>query len=227
MADQVETETPKIMTRSRERKRKIDEGIVDPPPPPKYQTLGQYLMEEREKETNQLLEKPLIDGYEQFEVYNKNAVVEAFQATKVEKFRGQLFETGETHDQMKIVFITLQTGENPKTFTHLCNHTSLVWNIKDLNVSSREHTFNVPSVVMLFVRGKYIPGTSLEGNEYKYLGLIGIQSLSSDGSTYNEVKFVFDYVLSRKEIDTHFGENCIRCKKNKYGSALCGWKSGW
>jgi hypothetical protein len=208
------------VTRSREKKRRLDEGIPEDQPKPKYQTLGQYLMEERLEMTGKLEEKTKVAEHEAWSNYEKNDIVQAFHATPVSGFRDQYY-LGD--DDTKLIFLTLETGAHPKEFTHLCNNASLVWNVKDLMLKSLD--MSIPNVVMLFVRGEFVEGTTKTGSTYKYLGLVGIQSTSSgncgdDGYRCLQVRFVFDYLLTRNELQV-FGGNLMKCKKNKYGHSLC------
>mmetsp|Transcript_13197 Transcript_13197/g.13673 ORF Transcript_13197/g.13673 Transcript_13197/m.13673 type:complete len:83 (-) Transcript_13197:37-285(-) len=81
----------------------------------------------------------------------------------------------------------------------------------------------------MFVRGQYVEGTTTTSNNYKCLGLIGVQSTSGHmrggvigaPHIYLRVTFVFDYFVTRKELETQFGENVMKCKKNKYGCSIC------
>lgn len=129
-----------------------------------------------------------------------------------------------TSNDVKAVFITLKTGEYPSKFSHLCNNTSLKWNLAELHITTSNFHFSTPCVYMLFVRGEYVSETSLSSNAYRYLGVIGTKSVSSqrvgESYEYDDVTFVFDYSLSRKDLQL-FGNNLMHCKKNKYGSSLC------
>lgn len=40
------------------------------------------------------------------------------------------------------------------------------------------------------------------------------------------MKLVFDYCLSRKEL-LLFGDNVMKCPKNKYGTSLCKGENVW
>jgi len=214
------------VTRAREKKRRVDEGIPDEPPKPKRQTLGQYLAEEREKITNELQEKDKVNNYEMYSLYNKEDVIKTFNAENIPCLAGQSYKSADEGPQL--VFLTLETGPHPKTFTHLCNNSSLIWNIASLKISHSQQLFGVPNVVMLFVRGKHISGTEKEKEGmYKYIGLVGVQSTSSGSSNgigtpyiHLEVRFVFDYVLTKAEL-AEFGEHVMKCKKNRYGCSLC------
>lgn len=217
------------VTRAREKKRRLDEGIPEDPPKPKIQTLGKYLADEREKIATELQQDEDVADYEQFANYEKNDVLARLNAQAVDKFKGQLYSTGEEHKGTRLVFLTFATGEHPKNFTHICNNTTIKWNLQDLKISSSHYHFGLPDVAMVFVRGKHVEGTTAIGNMYKYLGLVGLQSISSgsgDGSytsesyIYLQATFVFDYVLTKKELAL-FGNNIMKCKKNKYGSSLC------
>jgi hypothetical protein len=207
-------------TRSREKKRKLEEGIPEEEPKPKMQTLGQYLWEEREKEANELQEKEEVQELEPFQDYDKDEIIQKFGGQKREEFDGVVYDGKE----VKMVFLTLEYGEHPKTFTHLCNNSCLIWNLQKYDLPSTARLFGIPSVVLLFVRGKFVEGTTENGNMYKYLGPTGIQSTSSGNVNgtykYLETRFVFNYVLSRKELAL-FGDNLMKCKKNKYGCSLC------
>jgi hypothetical protein len=234
--EEVESANPAVVervTRSREKKRKIEEGTEEAPKP-KIQTLGQYLQDEREKIAENLLEDETIAHYEAFSNYSKEEVIKEFDAI-ADQYADQLYQAQKGESQ--IVFLNLETGDHPKTFTHICNNISLIWNLQSLCIPARCPLFRAPDVVMLFVRGDYVEGTEDNPDQYKYLGLIGIQSLSSGPasdavsrstvskggvgySIHYQVRFVFDHVFSRKEL-TLFGNNVMKCKKNRYGASLC------
>lgn len=219
-------------TRASEKRRRIEAGIPDDPPKEKRMTLGQHLAEERAKEAEEILHNDKISQFEVFQDYKKDDVITLLEATAEQEdlFRGQLYHGEYTN----IVFLDLQTGEHPKSFTHICNGSTVTWNLKELDVESSRYSFRLPAVYMVFVRGEHVDGTSDE-NKYKYLGLIGLQSVSSgpkDGYAsvlsgrsaspyiYLTATFTFEYVLSKKEQQL-FGMNLMRCKKNKYGASLC------
>ncbi len=218
------------VTRAREKQRREEAGIPADPPKPKRQTLGKYLADEREKEKDALLEKEIISEFEEYSNYKKEAVLKKFVAVEVdEQFKAQYYRATNVEDGPQLLFLTLQTGEHPKDFTHWCNNTSLRWHLADLKINSRSVNFRLPSVVMLFVRGEHVQGTSLTSAEFKYVGIVGMQSVSSgsldrsyssDSYIYLDGRLVFDYVLSKKDL-SHFGDNVMRCKKNKYGCSLC------
>lgn len=230
------------VTRASERKRRMEDGggadLPDnDPPKPKRQTLGQHLQEEREKMVDKLEADQTVRKYVPYSNYEKSEVVGEFQAREVTLFQGQLFESPRG---LKLIFLTLRTGPNPKTFTHFCNNISLKWNLKDLKIGSSRYQFKLPDVVMLFVRGEHVEGTDLESTSFKYVGLVGLKSVSSSrddsggGRTISsplnsviggeyiliEASLGFDYVLSKKDL-SHFGANVMRCKKNRFGSSLC------
>lgn len=218
-------------TRSREKRQREEAGLpAEDPKPPKRQTLGQYLAEEREKEAEALLEHDLVSNYEPFQNYRKGDVLAQFQAEEVDPvFQGQYYNATNLEDGPRLLFLTLQTGDHPKNFTHFCNNTSLKWHLKPLRILSSKVHFRLPSVVMLFVRGEFVEGTSLNSEEYKFVGIVGCQSVSSSHSVegkydspyiYIDGTLVFDYVLSRADL-AHFGNNVMKCKKNRYGCSLC------
>jgi hypothetical protein len=217
-------------TRSREKRQREEAGLPAEDPKPKRQTLGQYLADEREKEAEALLEHDLVSNYEPYQNYRKGEVLAQFQAEEVNPvFQGQYYNATNLEDGPRLLFLTLQTGDHPKNFTHFCNNTSLKWHLKPLRILSREFHFRLPSVVMLFVRGQFVDGTSLDSEEYKYVGIVGCQSVSSSHSVegkfdspyiYIDGRLVFDYVLSRADL-AHFGDNVMKCKKNRYGCSLC------
>lgn len=214
-------------TRSNEKKRKQDEGIVDEPKA-KSMTLGKYLALERQAEEEKLMENEGVAKFEQFTNYSKDAVVAEMAATEVDGalFRDNNYYTSPTGDDVKILFLTLETGDHPKDFTHFCNNTSLRWSLQHLKIDSMNYFMKTPSVLMLFVRGEHVAGTTATSDEYKYVGLAGVQSIASGtlgtGSKhyYLYARLIFDYALSRNEL-LMFGENVIKCKKNKYGCSLC------
>jgi hypothetical protein len=168
--------------------------------------------------TESVSESEKIQAYEPYQNYKKETVIESLKAIKDERLLEQFYNgNDEIGRNVNLVFLTLQTGDHPKEFTHLCNNSSLKWNIKSLNISSSSQLMSVPNIAMLFVRGKNVEGTSERSEEYKYLGLIGVQSLSSGPN--KEGTYIY-YVVTRKELEW-FGDNLMKCKKNKYGCALC------
>ena len=132
-------------------------------------------------------------------------------------FAGQLYES----HNAKLVFLTLQTGDSPKRFNHICNNSNMNWNLKNLNIKTSEYYFSLPNVIMVFARGDHVEGTTMDGSVYKYVGLQGLQSVSSSGGLYLNATILFDYIVSRKEMENNFGGNVMKCKKNKYGCSLC------
>lgn len=214
-------------TRSSEKKRKQDEGIPEAEPKPKIMTLGKHLALIREKEEEELLENDAIAKYEQFSDYEKDTVVADLAATEVnsKKFPEHNFFVSACGDKnTNILFLTLETGDHPKNFTHFCNNSSLKWHLADLHLASSDLRVAIPGVFMVFVRGEHVQGTTKTSNTYKYLGLVGLQSMCSGsvGSKheYLYATLIFDYNLSRKELEL-FGDNVMRCKKNKYRCSLC------
>lgn len=214
-------------TRSSARKRKQDEGIVDEPKA-KVMTLGKHLALQRQEEEEKLLENEGVSKYEQFANYSKEAVVADLAATEVDSalFRDNNYYASPTGDDVKILFLTLETGEHPKDFSHFCNNASLRWSLQHLKIDSLKYFMKTPSVLMLFVRGQHVEDTTSTSDEYKYVGLAGVQSIASgmlDNGTkhyYLYVRLIFDYALSRNEM-LMFGDNVMKCKKNKYGCSLC------
>ncbi len=156
-------------TRSVEKKRKLDEGIVEEPKP-KIMTLGIHLALIRQEEENKLLENESIAKYEQFENYSKEAVIADLNAAEVNSALFGDKDFYQTKDS-RILFLTLKTGANPARFTHLCNNSSMKWSLEHLKIpSSASYGFGLPSVVMVFVRGEFVEGTTKKSEEYKYLG---------------------------------------------------------
>ena len=92
--EEVESANPVVVervTRSREKKRKIEEGIPEEAPKPKIQTLGQYLQDEREKIAENLLEDETIAHYEGFSNYSKEEVIKEFDAI-ADQYADQLYQ---------------------------------------------------------------------------------------------------------------------------------------
>jgi len=209
-------------TRSQEKKRKQDEGIVEPPKE-KRQTLGQYLDGVRAEEAENILQtNPLVDSYETLRNYDKASVISEFNAHLVEG--GSHFGDGfyECEDGLKIIFLTMQTGDHPKTFSHICGNSCLKWNLaSEYRVPTSDFHFGIPAVYLVFIRGEHVQGTTKKSKEYKCLGLMGFGSMSSSQGFYLSATLLFDYVISRKEMEAHFGDNVMKCKKNKYGCTLC------
>jgi hypothetical protein len=216
-------------TRSNEKKRKIDEGILEEPKE-KIMTLGKYLALERQAEEEKLLESVELNQYDALENYSKEQVLADLKATEVNPsiyFDHDYYEikdiTGRNSEKStKILFLTLKTGEHPKDFTHFCNSSSMKWNLKHYHISSFGPALS--NMCMVFVRGEHTAGTSLTSDVFKYLGLVGVQSTSSGSNGKGvheliEVTLVFDYVINRK--DMVFGNDVMKCKKNRYGCSLC------
>ena len=195
-------------------------------PKPKMMTLGKHLALERQAEEEQLLKNESVSQFEQFENYDKDTVVNVLSAVEVNStlFHDHDFYMATGPDTPKIIFLTLKTGENPKSFTHFCNNTSMKWNLEHLHIPHNAYHFGLPGVVMVFARGEFVEGTHLASDKYKYLGIVGVQSVSSGNANgtyeYLSATLIFDYSLSRKELEL-FGKNIIKCKKNKYGCSLC------
>jgi hypothetical protein len=214
-------------TRASEKRRRIESGIPDDPPKEKRMTLGQLLAEERAKEAEEILQDDKISHYEPYNDYRKSSVISFLEAAAEEEqlFHGQLYRSDR---DVNIVFLDLETGDNPKTFTHLCNGSTLKWNLKQFSIESSRYRFKLPAVYMVFVRGAHVEGARIDGDVYKYLGLIGLQSVSSGKKDYSqpgphmylEATFTFEYVMSKKE-QALFGGNLMKCRKNKYGASLC------
>jgi hypothetical protein len=216
-------------TRSQEKKRRLDAGLEDVPKKPKQQTLGQVLAEERENITQKLEGDERIASLKQYEVYDKHDILQRFNANDSNTLPGQLYQATPVDpqsDPLNIVFLTLQTGPFPKNLTHFCNNTSLRWHIKGLNIHTNVTIFSpIPTVVALFVRGEHVQGTAIDGEGFLFVGLVGVQAVSSGSNednrfVYYDVRFVFDYSLSKKELAI-FGDNVMKCKKNRYGCSLC------
>lgn len=214
-----------LPTRRSQRKKNIMNGEPIDPPKEKSMTLGQHLFQERMKAT-QLIEENHdnpINNYEVFVNYDKNEVIKDLNLEEMDGFSHQFYYT--PNYQVAVLFIPLSTGPNPKSFSHICNNSSLQWNLQSMHIARSTHFFNLPDVVLVFIQGQYIEGMSLTSSPslYKCLGLVGVKSVSSGGDPheYIRVTLVFDYVISRKELLEQFGENVMKCKKNKYGASLC------
>jgi hypothetical protein len=218
------------LTRSNERKGKVDEGIsLENPAKRKNQMHRQHIAEDRVRMTNSGTSEK-IQAYERFQNYKRRSIIQCFEAIEDERFLDQFYQGNDENGRnVNLIFLTLQTGSHPKQFTHLCNSSSLKWNIKSLNIPSSDELIPTLTKVMLFVRGKHVEGTNEKREEYKYLGLTNIQSLSSGPNkdvtymytyVYNVVTLMFDDKLLRKELEW-FGDNLMKCKKNMYGCVLC------
>lgn len=198
-------------------KRKAEGNELLDPPKEKYQTLGNYLAEQRDEQADVLLEDEKVAAYEMMANYNKQDIIEDLQLTENEPFAGQYFTN---RDGLRVIFITLETGAHPKTYSHICNGSTAKWNLKNLNLSSIHASISLPSVCMLFVRGEHVKDAPKSGNIYKYLGLQGILSSSSDANQVTQITFSFDYVLSKKDL-AELGAHVTKCVKNRYGATLC------
>jgi hypothetical protein len=214
--------------RRSERRRKIDEGIVDPPKE-KRMTIGAYLLKERTEQTEELSSSDTISKYETFTNYEKDEVVTDLGLEEVSGFCQQLYHSEKHH--LKVLFIPLRTGPHPKDFSHICNNSSLQWYLRDMRVTDNNGFLALGNVFLVFIQGDHIEGlTRSAANYYKCLGLIGVQSVSSGRRDYTDPQsryeciratLVFDYVISRKEMEQQFGGNVMKCKKNKYGCSIC------
>lgn len=213
--------------RSSQRRKNLAEGRTFDPPKEKSMTLGKYLHQEREK-TTQMIEETHddINKYEVFVNYDKIEVINDLNLVEEDGFAHQLYHTPDR--QVAVLFIPLSVGSHPRTFSHICNNSSMQWNLEKMHIPTSTH-FGLPNVVLVFVHGQHLEGMSLTSPKslYKCLGLVGVQSTSSGalrtGQRYEYIRatLVFDYVINRKELIEQFGDNVMKCKKNKYGTSLC------
>jgi len=149
--------------------RKVEDK-TEPPPKKRNITLGQHLLEEREEEAENILKLEAINKYEIFSNYKKPDVLSSLGATEMEGMKGTRY-TCPNHNDTKIVFLSLETGPNPSQFTHICNNSCLIWNLKSLCLPEAP-----TGVQMVFVRGEHVEGCTKDGEDYKYLGLVGTLS---------------------------------------------------
>jgi len=98
------------------------------------------------------------------------------------------------------------------------------------NIPNNYHLSQFPEVWLVFVRDEYVEGTSINSSQFKCLGLMGVKSIVSTTSRsqsneyesqLSECILSFDYIISKKEMINSFGNNVMKCKKNKYGFSLC------
>jgi hypothetical protein len=213
--------------RRSQRRKNLIEGTTIDPPKEKSMTLGQHLFQEREKKTNELLANELISQYETFENYDKAEVIARLCLEEKEGFNGELYYTADK--QLAVLFIPLSTATPAKRTSHICNSSSLQWNLESMRLASSSH-FGLPNVVLVFATGQHLKGLSLPPPSlYKCLGLVGVQSISSGSrggvlgqpSEYIRATLVFDYSIRKRELEEQFGDNVMRCKKNRYGCSLC------
>jgi hypothetical protein len=199
-------------------KRKADGNALVSPPKEKMITLGAHLAKERAAAEEVLLKDDTVAQFEPLTHHNKLEVIAAFGAEMMDPeknhhFRDVLYAAA---DGVKILFLTLQTEGRPQELTHVCNNSHLSWNLR----GSKRLQCGVPSSFMIFVRGEFVEGTSLTGDEFLCLGVLGIQSTSMDSDGLLCATFIFDYQITKKEMLV-FGDNCLKCKKNRYGCSLC------
>jgi hypothetical protein len=180
-------------------------------------TLGQHMHQARERITDELMESDAISKYETFVNYEKEEVLRDLSLEERPGFRGQLYYTPSGPKQAAVLFIPLSVGAHPKSFSHICNSSSLQWNLEKMKLSSSS-MFGLPNVVLVFVHGQHLEGLPKPstGTLFKCLGLLGVQSMS-----LNRATLVFDYVIRKKELEEQFGANVMKCKKNRYGCSLC------
>lgn len=212
--------------RRSQRRRNLVEGKTFDSPKEKSMTLGQHLHQERERAAEELMESDALSKYETFVNYEREDVIRDLSLEEAPGFRGQLYFTSIDSKQAAVLFIPLSVGSHPKSFSHICNSSSLQWNLERMHIPSSS-MFGLPNVVLVFVRGQHLKDISSTGTMYKCLGLVGVQSISSGSSgigkpyEYRGVTLVFDYVIRKKELEEQFGENVMKCKKNRYGCSLC------
>jgi hypothetical protein len=213
--------------RRSQRRKNLEEGKTFDPPKEKSMTLGQHLQQERDRAAEELMESDALSKYETFVNYEKEDVINDLSLEERPGFRGQLYFTPSGPKQAAVLFIPLSVGAHPKLFSHICNSSSLQWNLEKMHISSSS-TFGLPNVVLVFVCGQHLEGiSSSTGTLFKCLGLLGVQSISSGPSgpgkpyQYRGVTLVFDYVIRKKELEEQFGGNVMKCKKNRYGCSLC------
>jgi hypothetical protein len=215
-------------TRRSQRRQNLAEGRTVDPPQEKSMTLGQHMHQVRERVTKELLESDAISKYETFVNYEKEEVLHDLSLEERPGFHGQLYYTPPGPKQAAVLFIPLSVGAHPKSFSHICNSTSLQWNLEKMKLSSSS-MFGLPNVVLVFVHGQHLEGLPepSNGTLFKCLGLLGVQSLSSGSAgpgrphEYIRATLVFDYVIRKKELEEQFGANVMKCKKNRYGCSLC------
>lgn len=132
-------------TRSTDKKRKIDEGIVEEVKP-KIMTLGKHLALERQAEEEKLLESDEISKYVPFENYAKGGVISDLSATEVNAniFQEHNYYTSAISKDAKILLLTLKTNKFPKKSSHFCNNTSLKWYLANLHIDSSKFHFSIP-----------------------------------------------------------------------------------
>ena len=171
-------------TRAGEKKRKESLGIADfVPTKEKWQTIRQHLAILRKEEEELILANADVSNIETFATHSKAHIINHLQAQPVanNKFCNQFYITS---DQVKIAFVTLEVTSPCKSKTHLCNNSSLQWNLESLHLTSRDYEFEIPDVFMVFARGDHVSGTWIkdelqDGDSYMYLGLVGLQTVSS------------------------------------------------
>lgn len=211
--------------RSERNKKKVEGGGNEEPEKKKCRTIGQYLFQEREEKVKEIDDTNILSDYEVFQNYNKDDVITNLHLDEVPNFNQQLYKT----PTFSVVFLSLSTGVHPKEFSHICNNKNVQWNLKDFEIPFSDTSFHLGNVILLFVQGEFIEGAPKTSNIYKCLGLVGVESTSAGSKNnvlgnpyvYLRATFVFDYVISRKELETQFGLNVMKCKKNKYGCSIC------
>jgi hypothetical protein len=215
--------------RRSQRRKNLVEGTTFDPPKEKSMTLGQHLFREREKKTNELSD--LVSKFEAFENYNKAEVIAELALEEKAGFDEELFYTSDK--QLAVLFIPLSTSTPCRRTSHICNSSSLQWNLESKRLSTSTH-FGLPNVVLVFATGQHLKDLSplkraASSAQYKCLGLVGVQSVSSGSrggvigqpSEYIRATLVFDYLIPKRELEEQFGDNVMRCKKNRYGCSLC------
>jgi hypothetical protein len=99
----------------------------------------------------------------------------------------------------------------------VCNKKSLKW---DTRGCDKEGKKKIPQVALVFVRGSFVEGTNDGGNRYLYLGTKERGSMTSfagaDGPDRVEYILDDDMKVGKKQLAL-LGNNCLQCKKNRYG----------
>lgn len=206
------------MPRTRAKRRAEADELPADPTPPKRQTLGQFLLEERQD----VIENAQEEDLEPFQVYEKEQVIADRQAEESDPdndvFKGVLYTTeGGTN----LLFLTLPSQGRPSEMTHICNKSTLKWNTRGVG---NEGGNKIPSVALIFVRGAFVQETTLTSDKYLYLGTKGRGSMRiytvADGPAVVTFHLDDDLKIGKKQLEL-LGKNCLKCKKNRYGATLC------
>ena len=180
-------------------------------------TFGKHLCSERNKLRKAAFEANMatVGEYEAFDTFSKVDVLRDMEATVHEDTEGRQVATSRTG--LRMIFLTLASTSQT---THMCNHKNLQMDLAGLENSD----IRPASICMGFAKGEHVEGTTVDGDQHVYLGLLGITSTSSSGIEGHRkctACLAFDFEVSKTYVQELFGAHVVNCKMSKYGVPMC------